>query len=69
MYFVHFLNKKLYMDTTRCLLFAKTTFEISFQNIYVLRSHHIFSQKGEFYSDFQTWKTIYTVEGSLSVFL
>ena len=29
MYFVHFLNKKLYMDTVRWLLFAKTTFEIN----------------------------------------
>ena len=33
MYFVHFLNKKLYMDTTRCLLclvklLLKSTFEI-----------------------------------------
>lgn len=30
MYFVHFLNKKLYMDTTRCLMFAETAFEVNF---------------------------------------
>lgn len=27
-----------------------------------------FSQKGEFYSGFQRWKTMHTVEGSFGVF-
>lgn len=70
MYFVHFLNKKLYMDTTRCLfcllkLLLKSAFKIFMYFAVII----FISQKGEFYSDFQTWKTIYTVEGSLSVFL
>lgn len=42
MYFVHFLNKKLYMDTTRCLLclvklLLKSTFEIFTKLIFSLK--------------------------------
>lgn len=70
MYFVHFLNKKLYMDTTRCLfcllkLLLKSTFKMFMYFAVVI----FFSQKGEFYSGFQRWKMMHTVEGSFGVFL
>lgn len=70
MYFVHFLNKKLYMDTTRCLLcWLKLLFKSTFKIFPYFALVLLFSQKGEFYSGFQRPKMIHTVEEPLSVLL
>lgn len=60
------------MDTTRCLLrllklLLKSTFKMF--TYFILAFVVFFPQKGEFYSGFQRWKMLPTVEKPFDVFL